>query len=89
METITHILEIRRDDSKRVKNVFLYDKQETTLNTTMATFTKSEKKEAKLNYKISLQSTMHQDKRKTLVEHLVKQSFPNWNIKVGFLKNNK
>ena len=51
-------------------------------------YTKDEKKEAKLNYKLSLRKNKnHQEERKQLVDHLVQQPFPNWNIKLGFLRN--
>ncbi len=86
---VTHEIDRKRDGSRIVRNFFFNSKPETNLATTMATFKKSEKKEAKLNYNISLKSTIHQDRRKALVEHLVKLEFPNWEIKIGFLRDNK
>ncbi len=86
MQQITHELEIKRNGNKTVRVFFLYDDNQNLLIDAQKQFTKSERKEAKLNYAISLKSTLHQERRKDLVEHLVKQPFPNWNIKVGFLK---
>jgi hypothetical protein len=86
MELITHILEEKRSGAKIVRNFFLYGKKEDTLKQSQSYFTKSQKKEAKANYEISLkQNIMHQERRKELVEHVVKQPLPNWNIKLGFI----
>lgn len=86
MEFITHVLSENRSGVKVVRNFFLYGKKEATLKQSHAYFSKSEKKEAKANYLISLKNNiMHQDRRKELVEELVKHPFPNWNIKLGFL----
>jgi len=88
MQTITHILEEKRDGTKLVKNFFLYDTKVNLLQNAQNYFSKSEKKESKLNYLISLKNNLnHQFKRREQVEFLVKQPFPNWNIKIGFLKN--
>jgi len=48
MQTITHILEEKRDGSKLVKNFFLYPNEGNILAKAQSYFSKSEKKEAKL-----------------------------------------
>ena len=58
MQTITHILEEKRDGSKLVKNFFLYPNEGNILAKAQSYFTKSEKKEAKLNHRISLRSSI-------------------------------
>lgn len=86
METITHILETKRNGNKIVRIFFLCGDSRNILMDSQHSFTKEEKRVAKENYSLSLKASFHQEKRKELVEHLVKQEFPNWNIKVGFLK---
>jgi len=56
MQTITHILEEKRDGSKLVKNFFLYPNEGNILAKAQSYFSKSEKKEAKLNHRISLRN---------------------------------
>ena len=88
MEFITDILGQRADGSKIVKNYFLYPTKQNLLKDAQSHQLKNSKKEAKFNYEHSLkENQMHQTRRKELVEHLVKQPFPNWNIKIGFLKS--
>lgn len=88
MEFITDVLGRRADGTKIVKNYFLYPKKQNLLNNAQKEFTKQQKKVAKENYKHSLkENIMHQTRRKELVEHLVKQEFPKWNIKLSFLNN--
>lgn len=88
MEFITDVLGTRNDGTKIVKNYFLYPTKVNILKNAQKEFSKDEKKTAKLNYKVSLKKNiMHQQRRKELVEHLVKQPFPNWCIKLGFLNN--
>lgn len=88
MEFITDILGTRNDGTKIVKNYFLYPTKQNLLQSAQKDFRKSDKKEAKANYKLSLkENIMHQVRRKELVEHMVKQPFPNWNVKLGFLNS--
>lgn len=54
MQTITHILEEKRDGTKLVKNFFLYPNEGSILKRAQSYFSKSEKKEAKLNHNLSL-----------------------------------
>ena len=54
MQTITHILEEKRDGTKLVKNFFLYPNEGNVLAKAQSYFSKSEKKEAKLNHNLSL-----------------------------------
>ena len=87
MESITHILETR-NGINIVRNFFVYPNEGNLQETAQRFFNKDQKKEAKLNYKLSLRKNKnHQEERKQLVEHLVQQPFPNWNIKLGFLRN--
>jgi len=88
MEQITHVLEEKRDGTKVVRNFFLCGKKQNVLSKSNSYFTRLEKKVAKLNYKQSLkQNVVHQIRRRELVENIVKQPFPNWNIKLGILKD--
>ena len=85
MELITHILETR-NGINIVKNMFVYPNEGNILENSQSYFSKSQKKEAKLNYKLSLKNkVLHHEERQKLVEHLVKQPFPKWNINLGFL----
>ena len=49
-------------------------------------FTREERKIAKSNYKASLKNNViHNQERERLIEYLVKQPFPNWNVKLSLL----
>ena len=85
MESITHILE-NRNGINIVRNFFVYPNEGNLQQTAQRFFNKDQKKEAKLNYKNSLKNqSVHKAERMNLIEHLVKQPFPNWNIKVSIL----
>jgi len=85
MESITHILETR-NGINIVRNFFVYPNEGNLQETAQRFFNKDQKKEAKLNYKNSLKNqSVHKAERMNLIEHLVKQPFPNWNIKVSIL----
>jgi len=85
MESITHILE-NRNGINIVRNFFVYPNEGNLQETAQRFFNKDQKKEAKLNYKNSLKNqSVHKAERMNLIEHLVKQPFPNWNIKVSIL----
>ena len=58
MQKITHILEEKRDGIKVVRNFFLYPNEGSILKRAQSYFTKSEKKEAKLNHRLSLRSSI-------------------------------
>ena len=58
MQTITHVLEEKRDGTKLVKNFFLYPNEGSILKRAQSYFTASEKKEAKLNHRISLRKSI-------------------------------
>jgi hypothetical protein len=87
METfITHEIERKKDGSKIVRNYFFNSTKVNKLVDSQNHFTKSQKKEAKFNYNLSLkQNIMHKTKQKELLEHLIKCDIPNWNIKLGFI----
>ena len=81
MESITHILETRNGYKHRKK--LLYIQTRVITRNSAKIFNKDQKKEAKLNYKNSLKKIIssQSQKKMNLIEHLVKQPFPNWNIK--------
>ena len=85
MESITHILETR-NGINIVRNFFVYPNEGNLQEVAQRFFNKDQKKEAKLNYKNSLKNqSVHKAERMNLIEHLVKQPFPNWNVKVSIL----
>ncbi len=85
MESITHILETR-NGINIVRNFFVYPNEGNLQETAQRFFNKDQKKEAKLNYKNSLKNqSVHKAERMNLIKHLVKQPFPNWNVKVSIL----
>lgn len=85
MESITHILETR-NGINIVRNFFVYPNEGNLQENAQRWFSKDQKKEAKINYKNSLKNkSVHKTERMNLIEHLVKQPFPNWNIKVSIL----
>lgn len=50
-------------------------------------FTLSQKKDAKAAYKLARKNiTMFNKQRNEMIEHLLSQPFPNWNLKLIFLK---
>lgn len=87
MQTITHVLEEKRDGTKLVKNFFLYPNEGSILKRAQSYFTASEKKQSRLNDKLSLKSNpiKYKEDRVVLAQHLLKSDSPNWNIKFGFL----
>jgi hypothetical protein len=85
MESITHILETR-NGINIVRNFFVYPNEGNLQEVAQRFFNKDQKKEAKLNYKNSLKNqSVHKTERMNLIEYLIKQPFPNWNIKVSIL----
>jgi hypothetical protein len=85
MESITHILETR-NGINIVRNFFVYPNEGNIREKANSFFTKDQKKAAKINYKNSMKNqSMHKTERMNLIEHLVKQEFPKWNIKVAVL----
>ena len=53
MKHIMYVLEEKRDKTKIVKNFFLYENQGNILKKAQSYFTRDEKKQAKLNNKLS------------------------------------
>ena len=87
MKTVIYELDVRRTGAKIVKVLFVYDNPQPLIKNAHSQFTKKERLQAKVDYRNSLNNTVrHNEARTALVEHLVKQSFPNWNIKLGFIK---
>lgn len=83
---VTHEIERKKDGSRIVRNFFFNNDNTNRLVESQKHFSKSQKKEAKANYKLSLnQNIMHKTRRKELVSHLVNCEIPNWNIKLGFI----
>jgi len=80
METmVTHEIDRKKDGTKIVRNFFFNTDKTKYPQKAHSYFTKDEKKQAKLNHK------QNNFEREELVKHLIKQPFPNWNLKVSFI----
>ena len=88
METlVSHEIERKKDGSKIVRNFFFNNDKTNWLVRSQSYFTKDEKKEEKLNYKLSSNNlNKHNSNRMELASYLVKQKSPNWNLKFSLLK---
>jgi hypothetical protein len=78
-QIVTHEIERKKDGTKIVRNFFFNKDKTNYMILANSYFAKDQKKQAKLNYK------HNSIERENLVRHLVKQPFPNWNLKVSFL----
>lgn len=87
MITISHEVDVLRNGTRVLRNYFLNDKKQSILKDTYKEFSKSSKKEAKLNYNISKRNNvMHQKNREELISYFLKQEFPNLNLKFSLLR---
>ena len=88
MTTITHEVERLSNGTKVVRNYFVFEMPIAILKNLQSEFSKDQKKQAKINYKNSLKNRpQHKAERNVLIECLVGQSIPNWNLKFNVLKN--
>ena len=83
---VTHVIEQKANGSKIVRNFFIYDKAVSYIKEVSREFSKDEKKQAKLNYKVALKNkSNYNTQRRNLIEHLASCSIPNYNIKFSVL----
>lgn len=87
MRVITEEIGKTIDGIRLVRNYFMYDDDTNYLLKAQSNFTKDERKEAKINHRKSLKTFSYNDKRDELIRYLVSQDIPNWNVKIGILKN--
>lgn len=76
---VSHLIETKKDGTRIVKNFFFNEDKTNYLLKSQSYFSKDEKKQAKINYKLN------NFEREELISYLLKQSSPNWNLKLSFL----
>lgn len=86
MKFVSHEIETKKNGQKIVRNFFIYDKAISYIKEVSKEFSKDEKKQAKLNYKVALNNKANYNtQRRNLIEHLASCSIPNYNIKFSVL----
>lgn len=83
---ITHEIEKKPNGSKIVRNFFICENKQNLIKETHKEFSKQQKKEAKLNFKLALKNNKYYfEKRNELIKSLVNYTIPNFNLKFSSL----
>lgn len=77
---VTHEIERKKDGTKIVRNFFFNNDKTNYLVKAHSYFTEDEKKEHKINY------VKKENERLDIIDFLLKQPHPNWNIKFSLLR---